>query len=233
MSMNSADGSVETPEQVTQDAGEAVQLPVDVPVDEGAPPTSEDDVADAEPAPSLAELVAAMARVESRLGEYDRLLTRHADVASRLHSENQELRKGELRQAQTSLVLGVVRVIDDVNQMCETAEGADRSDLLLVAESLVDTLEGYGVERTRVSDGDRFDGKAHRIAEVTPTGDQGLDRTIASVVRPGFAWLDGTQIRVASVVVYKFVPVEAPAGASDPQEIPENPLAPDSPRMPD
>lgn len=155
---------------------------------------------------SLDGVVAALARIEHGLGEYDRLLTRQTEVASRLHSENQELKKGELRQAQTSLVLGVIRVIDDITGMAETAEEATRADLLLIGAALTDALESHGVERLHVGVGDAFDGKAHKIARVDPTGDKSLARTVGGVARPGFVWVDGTVIRVADVVVYKFVP---------------------------
>jgi len=174
--------------------------------------------------PSLADVLAGLDRIESGLGEYDRLLTRQTEVTSRLHSENQDLKKGELRQAQSSLVIGVIRVIDDIARMAETAEEATRSDLSLIGESLADALAGHGVERVHVDVGGAFEGKIHKIAQVQPTADEGLNRTVAAVTRPGFAWADGTVIRVADVVVYKFVPGHGPiepAGTDEVQAEPE------------
>src|SRR4051812_2744719 len=66
-------------------------------------------------------VVAALSRIEAQLAESQRLLDRQVAIATKLHAENQILRAGELRKAQTATVLSVLRVFDDVNQMAATA----------------------------------------------------------------------------------------------------------------
>jgi molecular chaperone GrpE (heat shock protein) len=182
-------------------------------VDEALESPLEPDVPSADP------VADALVNIEERLAESQRLIERQADIAAKLHAENQTLRAGELRSAQTALVLSVVRVYDDVSRMAVTAEdAATRSDLGIVADALVDALERNGVDRMAVNAGDSFEPGRHKVAEIETTTDPDADRTVARVVRSGFVWPDGAVVRVTDVAVRKYeaaVPEHPPAEPVD------------------
>jgi molecular chaperone GrpE (heat shock protein) len=170
-------------------------------------------------APDDSAIVEALARIEAQLSESQRLLDRQADISAKLHAENQVLRGGELRKAQTAIVLSILRVFDDVNQMAATAaEESTRNDLSLVADALADALARNGVDSVVVEPGVPFDGRGHKIAMIEQTGDPEADRTVARVTRSGFVWSDGEVVRVSDVAVYKYTaPTEPePVGAPEP-----------------
>lgn len=175
------------------------------------PPSEAEPVAPLEPSvpaePEAADIVLeALARIEDRLSESQRLIDRQADIAARLHAENQVLRGGELRRAQSALVLSVLRVYDDVSQMAATTEEpAGRNDLAIVADALKDALARNGIDAVAVQAGEPFEARRHKVATVVATADPAADRTVASVVRPGFVWSDGDAVRVSDVAVFKFV----------------------------
>jgi molecular chaperone GrpE (heat shock protein) len=152
------------------------------------------------------EISAALARIEERLAESQRLIDRQADIAAKLHAENQALRGGELRTAQAPLVTSVIRVHDDVLQMAGTTAEPERRDLDLVADALADALARVGVDPVPAAAGEPFDAARHRVVEVRETADPAADRTVVAVVRTGFAWNDGTTVRLADVVVHKHAP---------------------------
>ncbi len=209
------------------DAPVASDAPVSLPTSEGwtaAEPVDEpefeaglvvDDpvasVPDVEPEP-LAPVLEAIAELRAQSAESQRLLERQIEIASRLHAENQTLRAGELRQAQQGLVASVLRVFDDLRHMAATAaDPAGQRDLTLAADALSDALERNGVGVSSIEVGEVFDPKRHKIASVRSTADADANRTVSEVTRPGFAWSDGTVVRVAEVVVFK----HDPAASSD------------------
>lgn len=192
--------------------------PVDVPEFEAGlvvdPVASVPDV-DPEPEPEpepLAPVLEAIAELRAQSAESQRLLERQIEIASRLHAENQTLRAGELRQAQQGLVASVLRVFDDLRHMAATAaDPTGQRDLALAADALSDALERNGVGVSPIEVGEVFDPKRHKIASVRSTADADANRTVSEVTRPGFAWSDGTVVRVAEVVVFK----HDPAASSD------------------
>lgn len=190
---------LERPAPVIEEEAPAADL--EAPTSEPAPePPAPDPVAEA------------LTRFEDRLGESQRLLARQTEIAAALHAENQQLQAGQLRQAQTALVSSVLRVLDDIGQMARTAKAPEsREDLAMVAESLIDALARNGIDRVDVDPGAPFNARAHKIAAIEDTADPAADRTVAYVVRPGFAWSDGTTIRIADVAVLRHAPVETAA----------------------
>lgn len=206
------------PEPVTEVFPPPFEEPAPEAHTEGPP---EAEIAAPDPAsagPTLDEVVAQLTRIEDGVGEYERLLARQTEVTDKLHEENQVLRCGELRQAQSGLVLEVIRVIDDIGRMWLTAGEESRSDLQLIGEALADALSRNGVERAAVAVGDPFNGKSHKIAGVSPTTDPEANRTVAEVTRPGYAWADGAVIRVADVVVHRHVPAPPPESTPPPTD---------------
>jgi hypothetical protein len=193
------------------------------------PPTaSHEDASD--PPAAIAE---ALGRIEDKLAESHRLIDRQAEIAAKLHAENQVLRGGELRRAQGALVVSVLRVFDDVTQMAATTQDpAGRNDLAIVAEALADALARNGVDALTVDVGEAFEARKHKIAAIEPTADPAADRTIARVVRVGFAWSDGEPIRVSDVAVFKYTqpqPEPAAEPESEPAAEPESGPAVDPP----
>jgi molecular chaperone GrpE len=167
------------------------------------PPEAADPLRSAEQSPAQhAELLEALSRIHKQLGESQRLLDRQQVLADRLHAENQTLRAGELRSAQLPLVRDVLRLYDDVGRMRDGAE--EEGDLRIVWEALADTLVRNGVVPFEPDPGDEFDSHTHSVAGVEATLDDGLDRTVAEVVKQGFRWESGEVIRVAEVTVYRF-----------------------------
>ena len=148
-------------------------------------------------------LTTVLESLDSRLAEAQRLLARQAEMAERLHAENQGLRAGELRGAQLPLVRDLMRLCDDVERMRAVA-GESEGDLALVEKGLLDILARNGIEKFEVERGEAFDPRLHAAAGAEPTEDEQLDRTVAEVVRRGFRWDSGDVIRVAEVRAYRY-----------------------------
>src|SRR5262245_6074874 len=97
-----------TVSELQEEADEAVTdgiVAVEPPPPEAPEP---EPAAEPEPKPDGVEL--ALRALTDKLAEHQRLIDRQAEVASNLHAENQRLRAGELRQAQTALVTSILRV---------------------------------------------------------------------------------------------------------------------------
>ncbi|HEV2789856.1 MAG TPA: nucleotide exchange factor GrpE [Solirubrobacterales bacterium] len=163
----------------------------------------EDPFAPAEGEALRGELEVLLDRLDSRLGESQRLLARQTELTERLHAENQGLRVGELRNAQMPLVRDLIRLTDDLERMRDVATESVE-DLRMVHEGLLDILARNGIERLGTEHGEPFDPRAHNVAGTEPTTDEQLDRAVAAVVRPGFRWESGEVIRVAEVRAYRF-----------------------------
>lgn len=162
-------------------------------------PTPTDEVTPTAP-PELEEAVASL---DARLEESQRLLARQSDLVDRLHAENLELRAGELRNAQLPLVRDLIRLHDDVGRMRDAAGEGD-GDLRVVRESLLDTLARNGVEGYAPEHGEGFDSRLHAAMGTEPTTDESLDKTVVEIVRCGFRWESGDVIRVAEVRAYRY-----------------------------
>lgn len=157
-------------------------------------------------------LTAAVASLDARLEESQRLHARQSDLVDRLHAENQELRAGELRNAQLPLIRDLFRLHDDIARMREAA-GDDERDLRIVQESLVDLLARGGVESFAPEPGDPFDARLHAAAGAEPTADESLDKAVLEIVRRGFRWESGDVIRVAEVRAYRYQEAVPDAGS--------------------
>jgi molecular chaperone GrpE (heat shock protein) len=150
-----------------------------------------------------ARVESALADLDSRLGESQRLLARQTELAEKLYAENQGLRAGELQSAQLPLVRDLIRLSDDLERMRAVAtESAD--DLALVHESLLDILARNGIRIFGGEPGEPFDTRLHTAAGIELTEDEELDKTVVEVVRHGFRWESGEVIRVAEVRAYRF-----------------------------
>jgi len=159
--------------------------------------------ADGELEPSSAEGTdSVLGRLDARLAEAQRLLSRQTELTERLHAENQSLRAGEVRSAQMPLVRDLIRLSDDLERMRSVAvESA--SDLAVIHESLLDILARNGIEGFAPAPGERFDPRLHSVAGTEATDDERLDKTVAEVVRTGFRWGSGEVVRVAEIRAYR------------------------------
>lgn len=196
-----AESGVESSTEAAGPGEEAVGLP-STDADGAEEPTVHSESADATPLAEHPDLLDAIARFDQRLGESQRLLDRQLDLADRLHGENQVLRAGELRSAQLPLVRDLLRLHDDLGRMRDSVE--DDGDLRIVQHSLADTLARNGVVAFEPDRGEEFDSRAHSAAGVEDTVEEGLNRTVAAVVKQGFRWESGEVIRVAEVTAYRY-----------------------------
>jgi molecular chaperone GrpE len=179
------------------------------------------EIAPADDAPQADRLATVLERLEDRLEESQRLLARQSDITTSLHAENQRLKAGELRSALQPIVRDMIRVQDVLKQMLDAECGPDpdpaqqgQHPLFVAIESIVDALARNGVEVVAVAAGDRLDPRGHKVVGVAATENPDEHRTIAEVMKAGFAWEDGTTIRAADVRVYKHSPPPSPPDPS-------------------
>jgi molecular chaperone GrpE (heat shock protein) len=159
----------------------------------------------AEPLDALTEAVEALG---VRVAELSRLRDRDAALVERLHADNTALRTGEIVAAMAPLMAGLLRLHD---QMASLAAGDPDSDAGMLRNQLVQLLDtAAGVTAYAPAVGEPFDASRHSGAGRVPTADPGLDGTVHRVVKPGFARLDGSLVRVAEVEVNRFVAAARP-----------------------
>jgi molecular chaperone GrpE len=152
---------------------------------------------------SKEELLAELAEAESRRDEY-------LDDLRRARAEFENFRKRTLRESSTQreagkadAVGGLLEVLDDLDRTVEAAAGsADESlgkGVTLVAEKLVRSLQGLGLERIDQA-GVAFDPNVHEAVQQRPS-EQGHDEpVVAEVFRAGYR-LGERVLRPAMVVV--------------------------------
>jgi molecular chaperone GrpE (heat shock protein) len=156
------------------------------------------------------ERMASLDGALSSIAESVKLLARKNDLTDALHDEVKRLRRGELAEAQSSLIRDLIRVRDQVERLRQVSTAPD--DLKLVGDQLVEVLSRAGITRFEPNVGDPFDPSAHNAAGRAPTDDASLDRLVAAVVKPGFRRGDGVLIRAADVEVHHY---RAPAAAEE------------------
>lgn len=160
-----------------------------------------------------ADLEAAAARLaaaELRSDELASVANRNSELVDRLHSENQKLREGEIRQALGPIINGLSRIANDVDRMRDP-DGELSADLTFIAGRIAEVLHDAGVRPIEPSVGGPFDSSQHHAVGAADAPDAESDRTIAEVRRTGLAQDDGRVLRAADVVVYRYAPAPAPA----------------------
>ena len=175
------------------------------PVDE---PAAEAPEQSAEVAQLSADLEAAhgrLAAAELRSDELASVANRNSELVDRLHSENQRLREGEIRQALGPIINGLSRISNDVDRMREP-DGTLSDDLGFIAGRIAEVLHDAGVRPIEPSVGGPFDSSQHHAVGATDAPDADSDRTIAEVRRTGLAQDDGRVLRAADVVVFRYTP---------------------------
>lgn len=169
----------------------------------------------------LTSIAADLSRLTTRLEESQRLLGRQTELVERLHTENQRLKSGELRQAILPLVREFIRIHDDARRIERASSDEGNRDLHLLAGVVVEALARNGVEQVSPSVGAQVDASEHRVLGVDPSGDLDEDSTVSEVVKLGFRWSDGGLVRAAEVRAYRYrepLPVDS-GGDKEAEEI--------------
>lgn len=111
-----------------------------------------------------------------------------------LHEELQQHRSDLLARATRPLVLGIIRLHDDIGKLRTALQGKDAGEM--TPQRMLDLLQGVqedvevllqqnGIAAYRGPTGD-FDPRRQRLVGKVATPDAGLANTVAESVRPGF-----------------------------------------------
>jgi molecular chaperone GrpE (heat shock protein) len=87
-------------------------------------------------------------------------------------------------------------------------------DLSFYAETVIDILYRYGVEKIEARAGNDFNSKEHKAVAAAPTAEQGQDRKISRIIRDGFR-AEAKIIRNVEVEVFRYAAPEAEGAARD------------------
>lgn len=147
--------------------------------------------------------------------EANRLRARDQAYVDELHSDNIRLRGGELAAAMAPLIVGLVRLAD---QMGDVAAGERSSDAGMLRAQLLQTLDlAAGVTEFSPAGGEPFDAQRMTGASREVTTELSQDATVSRTVRSGFVRADGSLVRVAEVIVRRLAPNPRPAAAEPEQ----------------
>lgn len=81
------------------------------------------------------------------------------------------------------------------------------SQFLYFSEGIEDILERLGFLSVDAKEGDRFDARRHNAVETVPVTDPSLDKTIHSVLRQGFSFVEAKKVAFpAKVMVREYHP---------------------------
>lgn len=165
---------------------------------------------------SLVSLRQSLDTLRRDLEESNRISREREASIAKLHEENQALRKGEHFQLRLPLFRDIIRLHDDLLDAALHASAANPGSpssqtLADFATAIEDLLFRHGVDCLRPALGEPVNLDQHQIMDTRATSTPETDRTLAGIMRPGFA-LDGRMIRPVHVQVHKFIPLEAGDG---------------------
>lgn len=100
--------------------------------------------------------------------------------------------------------------VHDASSKSRQSLASDREQFVAefdhVAESLVQIMETLGFDRVPCEVGMPFDAKLHKAVKTSRTSRHELDRTIATVLRPGYTFIGGSRTTLpATVIVNEYV----------------------------
>lgn len=188
------------PENV--EVGTETAAPADGREDDRTPVIDLDQRASEDPR-SRTELYAAMLQCEAERDEY-------LDDLRRARAEFENYRRRVTREAaqqrQTGVAEAVTALLDVLDDLDRTLEAAATSSderlakgVQLVADKLMASLQGLGIERVDALDVD-FDPTIHDAVQQLPSDEPVDTPTVAQVLRPGYRLHDRV-LRAAMVVV--------------------------------
>jgi molecular chaperone GrpE (heat shock protein) len=151
----------------------------------------------------------ALADIGSRIGdlaeaaaELSRLRSRDTDLIARLHEDNTRLRNGEIASALNPVVVGMIKLHDQMVSLGALADPASAVGMLHT--QLLQIMElTCAVRPFSPVQGEHFDASRHTGTRRIPTTDAAADGTVAGTIRVGFARADGSVVRVAEVEVHR------------------------------
>ncbi|WP_250281143.1 nucleotide exchange factor GrpE [Frankia sp. CiP1_Cm_nod2] len=151
--------------------------------------------------PAATAVAGRLDELARRLEELARLRRHDADLVDRLHAENTRLRAGELTEAMSPLLRGLMRLHDQMTSLGaddgQSVAGILRTQLLQIMDVAVDVRPYTAVV------GMPFDPARHVGVRRIGTDDAKRDRTIARTVRPGFVRGESIVVRPAEVEVFR------------------------------
>ena len=133
-------------------------------------------------------------------------------IIDALHNELQEYKNDIVKKLLQSMIMDVIKVIDDVRKMAahfrsRSATEIDPGKILKYLETIPVDLEDvvgmHGVKPFNCK-GASFDASKQRVTKKVKTDDPDKDKTIAKCLRPGYEW-DGQVIRPEMVATYHYV----------------------------
>jgi hypothetical protein len=174
---------------------------------EQAPATEQAQVT--EQAPGTERALSALADIGSRIGdlaeaaaELSRLRSRDTDLIARLHEDNTKLRNGEIASALNPVVIGMIKLHDQMVSLGALSDPASAVGMLHT--QLLQIMElTCAVQPFSPVPGEPFDASRHTGTRRIPTTEASADGTVAGTSRAGFARADGSVVRVAEVEVHR------------------------------
>jgi molecular chaperone GrpE (heat shock protein) len=180
-----------------------------------APPAGTDQAAETEQAADSSQpagterALVALADIASRIGdlaeaaaELSRLRSRDTDLIARLHEDNTKLRNGEIASALNPVVIGMIKLHDQMVSLGALADPASAVGMLHT--QLLQIMElTCAVQPFSPVTGEPFDASRHTGTRRIPTTEASADGTVAGTIRAGFARADGSIVRVAEVEVHR------------------------------
>ncbi|MBI9075319.1 MAG: nucleotide exchange factor GrpE [Desulfatibacillum sp.] len=135
-------------------------------------------------------------------------------IIDSLHRELQEHKDGLLKKHMQSMVMDIVKVIDDVRKIVryyreKELQESDLPKLLDILEDLPSDLEdafSFQGIRPYTCEGNAFNPARQRVLQKLNTEDESLDKSVAKRLLPGYEW-DDNILRLEMVGVYTYKPV--------------------------
>ncbi len=136
----------------------------------------------------------------------------HKDkIIDNLHKELQEYKKDVIKKHMQSIVMDMIKIIDNIRRLTEHYNAQDPSEsdpqkLLNLLEGVPSDLEDlfyYQGITPYTCNASAFDPSRQRLLKTVQTADKSLDKTVAESLRPGYEW-DDKILRPEMVAVYVY-----------------------------
>ena len=132
-------------------------------------------------------------------------------LIDRLHTENEDLRRGQLDRLLEPVFRDLMKLADDWRRMASSwapdRAAAQPEQVAGLCRAMVEDvdmiLERHGVEPAVPEVGSSFDRREHRAVGDTSVDDPALDGTVSGVSRPGYRF-GGRILRFPEVLVRRF-----------------------------
>jgi molecular chaperone GrpE (heat shock protein) len=209
------------PDEIKPEEAEAIPLSdlvteeqdVSSPQDDATtPPSSEEDPATSLNREALGPIQTALSELQDSFNAKIKYDEHKEKIIDALHHELQEYKNDIVKKLLQSMIMDVIKVIDDVRKMAahfrmRPATDIDSGKILKYLETVpVDLEDVVGLHGVKpfICEGSLFDASRQRVTKKVKTNDPDKDKTIAKSLRPGYEW-DGQVIRPEMVATYHYV----------------------------